>query len=158
MKSVDFRVVRLIAKKVGSLLILSLMLLLIQSVATAQSKKGNERNRGGVPGDTFVYSIFYSAENCPLPASIKNNYTTISFCGLGKRSNKPTEFILNVDGYTNLPTGTILDVRANVPVTLPCGNVTSITKFTATSFTQSSPPPPPFRFATQSAKFTDTCR
>lgn len=158
MKSVDFRVVRLIAKKVGSIFILALMLLLIQSVATAQTKKGNQRNRGGVPGDTFIYSILYSAENCPLPATIKDNYTTISFCGLGSRSNKPTEIILNVDGYTNLASGTILDVSANVPVTLPCGNVVSLTRFTATSFTQTSPPPPPFRFATQSTKVNNTCR
>lgn len=51
------------------------------------------RNGGGTPGDTFVYHIVYTPETCPLPPTVKADYSSILFCGLGKRSNKPADFI-----------------------------------------------------------------
>jgi hypothetical protein len=111
---------------------------------------------GGTPGDGVTYVVRYDQATCPLPESVKADYETILTCGLVKRTGQNKDFYIRVDGFTQL-TPVIRDVRASVNVTLPCGNVATVEKFTENAFAQTSPVPPPYRLYTESLKFTDTC-
>jgi len=113
--------------------------------------------KGGTPpGDTWTVFASYDAASCPMPDAIKADYVNLSSCVLAKRTGKPRDFYILSDGYTNM-TPILRDVIAPTTVTLPCGNVVSISKFTENAFAQTSPVPPPYRLSVVSDKFADTC-
>ncbi len=112
---------------------------------------------GGGGGDTFVTYFTFLPQSCPIPLETRNDYVNIAFCGLGKMSRDINNWVILVDGYTNLAPGTSKTVIANVPLTLPCGNIVTFTRYDEAAFAQSSPPPPPYRLTTLSTKVADTC-
>lgn len=155
-KTVFFYASKMITKRAANFV--GLFLLIVAAAMSVSAQKGGGNRGGGTPGDTFTYSIIYTAETCPLPPVVRADYVEIAFCGLGSRSNKPADLVLNVDGYTMLTPGTVKDVNADAQVVLPCGNVATLSRFTETAFAQTSPPPPPYRLFTASNKIANTCR
>ena len=105
----------------------------------------------------MTYPFRFTPETCPIPDEVKADYVSILFCGLGKRTNDLTRYTLVVDGYTNLPSGTVRTVGGVVGVPLPCGATLMVSGFTETSFTQTLPPPPPYRMSVTTGKFLDPC-
>jgi hypothetical protein len=126
--------------------------------AIAMSWQGVSAKGGaGGAGDSYVYSVRYSQADCPLPAQIYANYETIAFCALGKRAGDTQgDYTLRVDGYTQL-LPSVITYKVSAPITLPCGNLSNATKFNASSFTQTSPVPPPYRYFVEGVKIVDTC-
>ena len=123
----------------------------VTQLSTFASAKG-----GGIHGDSVTYVTRYTAETCPLPDLVKADYLEILSCGLVKRTGQDRDYFIRVDGFTNL-TPVIRDIKQNVAIELPCGNIVTANKFTENAFAQTSPVPPPYRLYTESVKFTNTC-
>ena len=143
--------------KIGSLAALFAGALMALITSLGALAPASVSAKGGTPpGDTWTVYQTYDAASCPMPDVIKADYVNLSSCTLAKRTGKPREFYILSDGYTDL-TPVLRDVVAPTTVTLPCGNVVSVSKFTENAFAQTLPVPPPYRLSVVSDKIVDTC-
>lgn len=151
-KATNFMKQKIAAFGIATITVVAAVVPSINVLQGLASAKGG----GGVPGEGITYVVRYDALSCPLPASVIAEYEQILSCGLVKRTGANKDYYIRVDGYTQLAP-IVRDVKSAITVTLPCGNVSVVDKFTENSFAQTSPVPPPYRLYTESVKFTDTC-
>jgi hypothetical protein len=135
----------------------AVMLVLGATTAMAASGSGGGGGGGGIPGDTFSTKIAYTADTCPIPAVVRDDYLDIYYCGLGKFLSKPGDFVLLVAGHTTLAAGTVREIRATSTLTLPCGIVATMSRFVETVQPVISPPGTPNALGVQSGKIADAC-